>query len=148
MNVGRVLAHVLSFNIRKLCHGTVVAFSNLHNNVKRSCIGVVCNECSYAKSNPCLVLKSLVQIGCPLKVQAVAKEQGLCLRVNAKGLIVGNHLFSPSVWVTRIVAHSAKESCVCLSKVTQENISSNSIRKRYTVKNAVFVNPSVQHVPV
>ena len=84
-----ILAHTFAWRVRYLRHITVVTKGSLHDDVKRRHIRVVRDERSDTEGGLRLSLEIFLQLRRLLKVQAIAEEQGLRLRVDAKLLVVG-----------------------------------------------------------
>ena len=82
------------------------------------------------------------------KVQAVAEHERLGLWIDAKRLVVLDQALAPSVGVARVVANAAKERGVGFSKVAQKDVGAHGVGKGDSVKNAVFLDPSLKHKPV
>ena len=85
----RVAAHGLFGIVRELSDGSAVDVLQLYNDVQRFFAGVVRAECADAEADLCAILEVIVQPLGAVKIEAVAEQQQLGLRVNAEAFVVG-----------------------------------------------------------
>ena len=127
MNIFRILAHSLTFNIRELGNIHSVTACSLHYNIESLNAGVIGNKCTYSESRLNPALEMSVDCSSSLKVKRIGEQQSLGLGIYFQGLIMLNHLLTPLKGISGVMSYTAKQRCISKLEVLKEAVRRNRI---------------------